>query len=51
VTGDGLGDLAQDALLVGLPQAAQVLRVGAAVRYDLVASLANRGHHLRRVLV
>jgi hypothetical protein len=48
---DGVGDLAQDAFLVRLPQAAQVLRVAAAVRHHLVAALADRVHDLRRVVV
>src|SRR6185436_7586188 len=51
VARDRLGDLAQDALLVGLPQPFQVLGVGAAVRDDLVAAGADRRHDLRRIFV
>ena len=48
---DRVRDLAQDALLVGLPQAAQVLRIGAAVRDHLVAAPADRVGDLRRIVV
>src|SRR5260221_12731853 len=48
---DGLGDFAQDALLIGLPQPPQVLGVAAAMPHDLVAALADRRHDLRRVVV
>ncbi len=48
---DRLSHLAQQPLLVGLPHPAQVLGVGAAVRDHFVAALADRRHHLRRVVV
>ena len=48
---DRLRDLTQDVFLVGLPQAAQVLRVAACVRNDLVAAPADGVGDLRRVLV
>ena len=48
---DRLGHFTQNALFVGLPQAAQVLGVGAPMRNHFVAAPANRRHHLRRILV
>ena len=48
---DGVDHLAQNALFIRLPQAAQVLGVAAAMRHHFVAALADRIHDLRRVLV
>src|SRR6266705_1817659 len=51
VAGESLGRLADKALFVGLPQPAQVLRIGAAVGDDLVPARAYAREDLRRVVV
>src|SRR6266571_698214 len=51
VAGESFRRLADKALLVGLPHLAEILRVGAAVSDDLIASRADAREDLRRVVV